>query len=328
MELADLVPARDALKPSKLIKLPIVHFALLGLVLFLLTRWLFPSEPDQRASDSRIVISEARVAALVGQYEATSGLEVTHDTRAALVQRFAEEEMLLREAHRWGLAENNEAIDRRLRQIMAFVSGEEHSDDELERQARALGMDSKDVVIRNMLVHNMRLLLATKGEQAPSDEEVAAYYERERSRFARPIRMTGWHVFFSRELGRSSSAAALAAKTKLDGDALKPSQAVALGDVYPSGARFKGQLAHQLASRFGEDLAEAAGSLPEGQWSDPIATPFGAHLLLIEQRTQPEAPPLNQIRARVTAAYRSKQREERLATAMDDLRARYEIVVE
>ena len=306
-----------------------VHFALLGLVLFVGARWLFPSEPTERAPDTRIVISESQLAALVSQYEATSGTVATDDVRAELLERFAEEEILCREAQRWGLTENNQAIDLRLRQKMAFVSDEEHSDEELERQAKALGMDSDDAVIRNMLVHNMRLLLSTKGEQEPTDAEVEAYYERERSRFARPARITGWHVFFSKDLRRSSAmAAARAAKAQLDAEALEPQQAVGLGDVFPSGAQFEGKLARQLASRFGGEFAKTAEGIPEGQWSGPIETPFGAHLLLVQERTQPQTPPLSEIRARVAAVYKSSQRQERLATAMEELRARYDVVVE
>jgi peptidyl-prolyl cis-trans isomerase C len=141
--------------------------------------------------------------------------------------------------------------------------------------------------------------------------------------------MTGWHVFFSKDLRQSSAiAAAHAAKVELDADTLEPEQAIALGDVSPSGAQFKGQLARQLASRFGAEFAKAAESLTEGQWSDPIETPFGAHLLLVQERTEPQTPPLSEIRARVAAVYKSSQREERLASAMKALRARYEVVVE
>jgi hypothetical protein len=313
----------------KFIKSPIVHFALLGLGLFIGLRWLFPGEVAEPAPDRRIVISETQLGALVRRYEATSGVTATDDVRAELVQRFAEEEMLCREARRWGLAEHNQAVDLRLRQKMAFVSDEEHSDAELERQARALGLDADDAVIRNMLVHNMRLLLSTRGEQEPTDEEVEAYYEREGWRFARPIRMTGWHVFFSKELRQSSAmTAASAAKAKLAAKALEPEEAVGLGDASPSGARFEGKLARQLASRFGQEFAKTAESLPEGQWSDPIESPFGAHLLLVEERTKPETPPLSEIRARVAAVYKSSQRQERLATAMQELRARYQVVVE
>jgi len=313
----------------RLIKSPIVHFALLGLVLFTGDHWLCPGEQTASVPDNHILISRAQVAALVGRYEATTGRTVTADARTELIRRFTEEEMLFREAHRWGLARDNEAIDLRLRQIMAFVSDEEHSDHELEQQARALGLDSKDAVVRSMLIHNMRLLLSTKGEREPTDEELDAYYEREQPRFEQSARTTGWHVFFSKALRQSSvMAAASAAKAELEAAALEPEDAIALGDVFPSGSQFNGKLAHQLASSFGQEFAKTAERCPEGQWSDPIETPFGAHLLLVQRRSEPRAPPLSEIRGRVAAVYKSSRRQQRLVAAMEELADRYEVVVE
>jgi parvulin-like peptidyl-prolyl isomerase len=313
-------------------KWPLLHFALLGLALFVGARWLSScdeTEATGRAQDARIVISASQVSALVRQYESTSGVAATDAVRAELIDRFAEEEMLNREADRWGLTANNQAIDLRLRQKMAFVSDEDLSDEELERQARELGLDSDDAVIRTMLAHNMRLLLARQDEQEPTDEEVEAYYQGERARFARPARLTGWQVFFSKDRPQSDArAAAREARATLDTEALEPEKAVELGDVSPSGAQFKGQLAHQLASRFGPEFAEVTERLPEGQWSEPVETPFGVHLVLVQERTRPQAPPLSEIRGRVTSAYQATQRQERLAVAMEELRTRYEVVVE
>jgi len=307
----------------------LLHFALLGLALFVGARWFSPSDETERARDARIVVSQSQVAALVSQYEAMSAIPATDAVRAELIEGFVEEEILYREAHKWGLTSNNQAIDLRLRQKMAFVSDDELSDEELERQAKALGLDSDDPVIRNMLAHNMRLLLSRRGEQDPTDEEVEAYYASQRSRFERPPRLTGWHVFFSEDLRQSSAnAAARVARLRLNTEVLRPEKAVELGDVSPLGDRFTGQLVRQLASRFGEKFAQVAESLPEGQWSDPVETPFGVHLLLVEERTPPQAPPLAEIRVRVVAAYKSSERQERLATAMKELRARYEVVVE
>jgi parvulin-like peptidyl-prolyl isomerase len=313
-------------------KWPLLHFALLGLALFVAARWLSSgdeTEAAEQARMARIVISRSQVSALVRQYESTSGVAATDAVRAELIDRFAEEEMLCREAHRWGLTSNNQAIDVRLRQKMAFVSDEDLSDEELERQARELGLDADDAVIRSMLVHNMRLLLARKDEQDPAAEDVETYYESERARFARPARLTGWQVFFSKDRRHSEAhAAARAARATLDTEALEPEMAVELGDVSSSGAHFKGQLAHQLASRFGPEFARVAESLPEGQWSEPVETPLGVHLLLVQERTQPQAPPLAEIRARVTSAYQTTQRQKRLAAAMEELRTHYEVVVE
>lgn len=313
-------------------KSPAVQFALLGLGLFIVFRLFFsgdPGDPGDQAHDTRIVVPAWKVAALLEKYEANNRMAATPAMRTELIDQFAEEEMLYRESRRWGLTSNNQAIDLRLRQKMEFVGEEGHGDGDLAERAKELGLDSDDAVVRNMLAHNMRLLLARRGELEPTDEEVEAYYERESSRFARPARLTGWHVFFSSDVrGSEAHAAASAAKATLNSEPLEPGEAVKLGDVSPSGAHFKGQLARQLALRFGEAFAKVAERVPDGQWSDPVDTPFGAHLILIEERTTPQAPPLTEIRARVTATYQSNQRQKRLAAAMDELRTRYEVVVE
>lgn len=91
MELAGLVPPRDALMRRLLIKSPIVHFALLGLVLFLGNRWFLHGEQTARAPDTRLLVSRSHVAALVGRYEATTGGTVTADVRNELIRRFTDE---------------------------------------------------------------------------------------------------------------------------------------------------------------------------------------------------------------------------------------------
>ena len=305
---------------------PLFHFALLGFGLFIVSRWLgFGSGDD----DTRIVVTQSQVAALVHAYEASHGVEASDAAREELIERFADEEMLLREARRGGISSNNRAVDHRLRQIMAFVAEEEHSDEALVQQGKALGFDARDAVIRNILTHNMRLLLGREGEQEPTDDEVGAYYERERDRFARPPRLTGWHVFFSKEArGAAAVADARAAREKLATQDLAPEEAVDLGDASARGPRFQGQLAHQLASRFGQGFSEVAHRVASGEWSAPVETPFGVHLVLVERRTRPQAPPLSEIRGRVIAAYQSRRRQARFATAMEDLRGRYEVVVD
>ncbi|MGB5810429.1 MAG: peptidylprolyl isomerase, partial [Polyangiales bacterium] len=267
-------------------KSPAVHFMLLGLGILVVSRLFLSDDMNEQPEGTRIVFSSQQIDGLIAKYEETTGIAATDEVKTELIDRAAEEEMLYRESHRWGLASNNPAVDRRLRQIMAFVAEEELGDEELVRQAQDLGLDASDAVIRGMLAQNMRLLLARDGERTPSDEEVLAYYEIDGARFASPPRMTGWQVFFSRERGQPTAlVAARATKRDLDARPRNVDEAVELGDPTPSGARFRGQLAHQLASRFGQEFAAVAGGIPERQWSDPVESPFGVHLVFVDART-------------------------------------------
>ena len=306
----------------------LAHFALLGLVLFAGSHWLAAGDASGVAGDARIVVSRAQVDAWSRQYEAVTGKSADDAVRAAFVARYVDEEMLYRESRVWGLASDNQAIDLRLRQKMAFVGDADMADDELLDEAVALGLDADDAVIRNMLAHNMRLLLSRSGEQEPNDEQLRAFYERERERFASPVRFSGRQVYFPATAEPSALAAARAAQRRLATEGLDPEAAIGLGESGPFAPRFKGQLAHQLTARFGEAFAKVVEGLREGQWSEPVTTPFGVHLVYLEERVPPRVPPFAAIRARVAAVYQASERDKRLAAAMDDLRARYEVVIE
>src|SRR5437867_3806925 len=76
---------------------PLVHFAVLGVVLFALHRWVAP--PETR----RIVLSAAMIQGLRQDYVRRYGSEPTADEQAALIQRFIDNEVLYREALALGL---------------------------------------------------------------------------------------------------------------------------------------------------------------------------------------------------------------------------------
>lgn len=306
-----------------------LHFALLGFVLFAGSRWLAPDGAGGATADTRIVVTRDQVDRWLRQYEAVTGEAAGDAVRDGFIARHVEEEMLCREARAWGLAAGNQAIDLRLRQKMAFVADTDTAGEDLVAQAEALGLDADDAVIRNMLAHNMRLLLARTGEQEPTDAEVEAFYAANRGRFAAPPRYSGRQVRFATDRrGAEALAAAQALRRRIEAEGLGADAVAGLGDGGLLEERFRGLQRHQLAARFGEAFAAAVEAQAPGGWTEPVTTPFGVHLVYVEARSEPEVPPLAAIRARVAAVYRTELREARLAAALETLRARYEVVVE
>lgn len=307
----------------------LLHFALIGLTLFVGSRWLGLAGDAAGLRDARIVISRAQLEAWERRYEETSGKPVDDAVRQALIRQYADDEMLYREARVWGLAEGNQAIDLRLRQKMAFVADADMADGDLLAEAVALGLGSDDAVIRNMLTHNMRLLLARSGEQPPTDAAIEALYAAEPHTFAGALRFSGWQIFFAREGGSiPMNERAESVRRRVLAEQLDPAYAVRLGDAGPLPTQFRGQQVHQLASRFGEDFARVVQRLDPGAWSEPVMTPFGMHLVHLTTRHEPTVPPLAQIRPRVAAVLQARAREQRLSQAMRELREVYTVVVE
>jgi hypothetical protein len=97
---------------------PLVHFALLGALLFAASAlW-------QRERPETIVIDRATVDALVEQQGQILGRPPSAEERALLVQGLVDDAVLLREAYRRGL-EQDAVVERHLVQKMRFVLGEE-----------------------------------------------------------------------------------------------------------------------------------------------------------------------------------------------------------
>ena len=84
----------------------------------------------------------------------------------------------------------------------------------------------------------------------------------------------------------------------------------------------------QIGARFGNEFADAVFALPEARWSDPLASPFGLHLVWVERHAPERIPALEEVRDRVILSWRHEQREAHLAQALAALRARYDVVVE
>jgi hypothetical protein len=110
-------PARRAWWAS-LAREPLVHFVVLGALLF------GASALWQARQRETIVIDRARIEALVQQRSEILGAPPSEEEQALLVEGVVDDAVLLREAYRRGL-EQDELVERHLVQKMRFILGEE-----------------------------------------------------------------------------------------------------------------------------------------------------------------------------------------------------------
>ncbi len=105
---------------GRLVREPLVHFLLLGGLLF---GAYYAVNDDLPVSDAnRIVLDEAQVASLAAIFQRTWLRPPTHEELAGLVQGRVREEILYREALALGLDRDDMVIRRRLGQKMEFLN--------------------------------------------------------------------------------------------------------------------------------------------------------------------------------------------------------------
>jgi len=163
----------------------------------------------------------------------------------------------------------------------------------------------------------------------PSAEEVNDYYTRHLETFQRPEQVRARHILFK-----------VASSASAEQEAQVRTRAEAVLAALRNGEDFA-----TLAKQYSEDTAtaeqggdlgyfprgqmvapfeEAAFSLPVGQLSDVVRTPFGWHILRVEDKREAETKPLAEVESEIQDKIREDKARDAAAAFVDDLLTAFE----
>jgi hypothetical protein len=309
---------------ARVLRAPLLHFLVLGAVLLGLRAWLAPASVPR----ARIAIGAADVARLRESWAEEHGTPPSRTAEATLVRDAIDEEILYREALARGFDRRDGAVRERLVRLGGFV-GEEAggSRDMLEREARRLGLEQSDLLVRRHLVQMMRLAAGWLGpEDRPSEADLEAYLARHGAEFAAPARTRLTHVYLSEQTrGAAAAGDARALLDQLRGKGAEP--AAGRGDAFIRGPEVDGTHA-DLERIFGAGFADAVDAMPLRTWVGPVRSSFGLHLLWVHTREPERTPTLAEVRGRVVQRWLRERRAQREREAMEEMRARYVVEVD
>ncbi len=199
-------------------------------------------------------------------------------------------------------------------------------DEILAREARRLGLDVQDDIVKKRLIQKVLFLAEDLGgaSRSPTEEELRGYFARNGSRYLRPATLRFVHVFAStRESAEKLRApvAAFAAGAP-SADAVPP-----LGEPFLAPRRVAADEA-EVTAIYGAVFAGALRGLPPGAWSGPVASKFGWHLVRLIER-EPERPrTFDEARELLPLDYLIARREEAIARYLTAAFPRYRVDVE
>lgn len=234
-------------------------------------------------------ISEAEIAQLAQYWSSQMQREPTRVELGALISERVDEEILAREALRLGLDRDDIIIRRRLAQKMAFISED-------------LG-----------------------AAEDPDEATLRAHFAKDPARFAAPAAIAMRHVFFSQDrAGLPADRAAEAALARLRAGA----DPGGLGDPFLLPLAFAAVREADLVRDFGDGFASAVAAAPVGEWTGPVGSAYGAHVVRVEGRDAAPAPRFEDVVPAVREAFLRDARAERNAAFRAELRRRYHVIVE
>ena len=280
-------------------KQPLLHFLLLGLLLFALFDLTARQGPDP---DRTIRIDRTQLLSYM-QYQA----------RAFETGRF---ESLL----------DQMSEERRQALIADFVREEA-----LYREAVSLGLEANDYVIRQRLIQKVEYL--ARGFEPPTEVDLENYYRKNQARYIIPAAVTFTHVFVNSDNYLSREVALAAARAllqELEAQQVNFADALKFGEPFALHRNYVDRTREAVASHFGEAFATAVfqADFATGEWLGPIESAYGWHLVLIGRRQQEGVAPFAEVAAKVRFDAEQAVMDKQAEAAIQKIIDGYELVLD
>ena len=282
------------IRPAELLKEPLLHFLLIGALLFAAYAWV---NHDSGTAAPQVRLAQSDVSWLKETFALEHQRQPSEPELRGLVRDFVKEELFA-------------------------------------RQARELGLDKDDIVVRRRLAQKMTFLLQDNSRRAaPSDDDLHRLYEAQRGQnpgnqaatqalFTRP-RISFTQVFFSRDQRADAAADAHAALRKLsDGSA----PTADMGDHVSLKTEFRNVDERAVANQFGAKFAAGIFALAPGAWQGPLESSQGLHLVRVGERVPGELRPFDQVRDQIVEMWQAQSQRESEERTFAELLRKYQLV--
>jgi len=281
-------------KPSRwksILREPLLHFLLLGAALFGVSRFVKPAA-DRTAPSRQIVLT-------------LDDLKQLQIGFAAQWQRPPTEQEML------GLFENK------------------IKEEILYREALAMGLDKDDTIVRRRMAQKMEFLAEdVSAAHEPTSAELKAYFDKNAKMFEQQARITFRLLYFSPDKrGKSAWSDAAAALKKLAGKPASWPGAAALGDPFMFQDYMADRTPDQIAKDFGPPFARALFVQEPGQWSGPIESGYGWHLVYVDTLIPERAAAFEEVEPDVKTAWLASRKADAWDKAYKAMRSKYELVL-
>ncbi|MGO7904985.1 peptidyl-prolyl cis-trans isomerase [Rhizobium leguminosarum] len=198
----------------------------------------------------------------------------------------------------------------------------------LVRQALEIGLDRDDTVVRRRLRQKMEFLNAADAETlTATDAELDAYLKANATTFEIDPMLAFQQIVLNPqrhgEAIEQKSAAIL--EVLLSQPAADPTS---LGDASLLPPELPLTSKTSIGQTFGADFAEELDKIPAGQWTGPVNSGFGLHLIRVTERLPGRVPTLDEVRDAVAREWTNAKRKELENQRFAELLKRYVVSIE
>ncbi len=276
----------------RVLREPLLHFLILGALLFGLYFWVVGGSLTSDSSKPQIDISAGTVEFLKTTWQ-----------------------------KQWGRSPNS-------KELQTLVDNYIH-DEVLYQQALELGLDENDTIVRRRLIQKMQFLTEDVSPVAePSDEVLQAYLADHADRYTIPDKLSFAQIYFSRDMRRDRTDSE--AQDFLNQLQANPNleQFQQLGDRSMLPITYTLVSDQTLTNTFGGTFAQEMAGVTEKGWQGPFHSAYGSHLVYVSDIQQGRLATLAEVRRDVRRDWMRDQRQQLDKLFYQQLRDRYTISID
>ena len=198
------------------------------------------------------------------------------------------------------------------------------------REARSLGLDQDDIVVRRRLRQKLEFILEDVASQVePSDDDLSTFMARSPEKYMFEAKFSFRQVYLDPNVrGEQLENDITRLLTQLNKDYSDTQKHASFGDASllpPLVNRFTRSA---VVSDFGETFVKGLEEVAPGSWSGPIESSLGTHLILLLDHQPGRLPALAEVRESVRNDWLMQRRDDYADKSYRELRERYQVTVE
>src|SRR5271166_4404131 len=199
----------------------------------------------------------------------------------------------------------------------------------LYREALAMGLDKDDTIVKRRMAQKMQFLAEdVTAAHEPSTAELKAWFEKNSNKFALPSRYSFRHLYFSPDKrGKDAQADATQVLSKIAGQPEDSKLAASLADQFMFQDYYGDRAPDALAKEFGPQFAVALEKLKPGSWQGPIESGYGWHLVYVDTVIPGRIPSFEEMETDVKTTWLGEQKAAAWQKAYQQMRAKYSVML-
>ncbi|MEH6347220.1 MAG: peptidylprolyl isomerase [Bermanella sp.] len=283
---------------------PMLHFLVIGLVLYCLLESFYPSQDGYGNSDKTIQLNSEKLIQFL-QFQNKSFNQANAKSKWTGMSE----------------GEKNKLIDDYIREEVMY------------REAMNLGLEKDDQIIRRRLIQKIEYInRGFIGDAAKIEEsEVESFFNDNKDQYTIDAAVTFTHVFFEKSSdkkthGSKATSLVNTALNTLKDKKIPFEKASEYGQRFFYHRNYVDRTPAFIASHFGEAFSKEVFALKNvNQWIGPITSRYGSHLVMIS-KTQPErVPQLEEVAGQVLEQLQRIKQADMKKQALRKMITRYQL---